>query len=76
MSGSQVCATITNKHCPLCGLQITSCTAGVLSMDDDRPESMPAHECEKCDVCKESCPESAFDCCFEIVWGEGSRSQG
>ena len=75
MVGSPIRATVTTKHCPLCNLPIASCTAGVLSAGDEQRETLTVQDCDGCCACEEPCPENGLDCCFEIVWGEGSRAQ-
>lgn len=73
MSAEGTYPRIDETRCTGCGLCVMVCRCGALVLYDRDVLLAHPERCDACGACEEICPESAVDCEFEIVWGEGQE---
>ena len=76
MDSSWAFLQVLEERCTLCGLCLSACPRGALTMGEKRAELAQPEACGGCGECEQTCPEEAIHCAFEIVWEEDLSSEG
>jgi ferredoxin len=58
---------IDEQKCTGCGLCVSVCTCGGLTVENNVVKSVPGVKCGWCAMCELVCPEAAISCPFEII---------
>ncbi|HEY32349.1 MAG TPA: ferredoxin [Dehalococcoidia bacterium] len=59
---------IDEEKCDCCGLCISACTCGAITMIDNTITIIETDECGWCTMCELICPNNAVICAYEIVF--------
>jgi MinD superfamily P-loop ATPase len=67
MKNKRAMPIIDEAKCEHCGLCVSVCACGALTMVDNTIRAVDVSECGWCTMCELVCPSGAISCPFEIV---------